>query len=113
MLFGGVDVGLDLAGADPVELNALAHAVRRGQGLLSGPDLEAGPLLLAVGDLVVVSSAAGPDRDVVPDVGVVGQVVACDPARQSLVVDFPIAGQYKLTATEAGRHLSYGYGPPP
>ncbi len=103
---------LELDGHDPAELNALAHAVRRAQGLLSGPDLEAGSLLLAAGDIVVVSSPPDGDRDVLPDVGVVGQVVACNPHRQSLIVDFPIAGQYRLTSTDAGRHLSYGYAIP-
>ena len=103
--------GLELDGEDPGELNELARAVRRGQGLVIGPDLDVGPMVLAAGDLVVVSAGAGA-RDVVPDVGVLGQVVTCDPARQSLVVDFPIAGEYHLTAAEAGRHLSYGYALP-
>ncbi|MEZ5378243.1 MAG: hypothetical protein R2733_17180 [Acidimicrobiales bacterium] len=104
--------GPALDGDDPGELNGLAHAVLRAQGLLSGPDLEAGSLLLAAGDLVVVSAAADGNGDLVPDVGVLGQVVACDPARQSVVVDFPIAGHYRLTTAEAGRHLSYGYALP-
>ncbi len=110
----GDDAGhfVELDGADPVELNALAHAVRRAQGLLSGPDLEAGSLKLAAGDLVVVSSTSASERELVPGVGVLGQVAVCDPARDSLVLDFPIAGRYRLTASEAGRHLSYGYALP-
>ncbi len=103
---------LCIEGDDPIGINEVAHAVQRVRGLLNGPDIAAGVLRLAAGDLVVVAHPAPADSDLVPDVGVLGQVVAADPAQQSIVVDFPICGLYRLSATEAGTHLVYGYALP-
>jgi hypothetical protein len=64
-------------------------------------------LALAAGDQVVVVDS--PPAVGLPDVGVVGQVVAASPAAASVLVDFPIAGRLRIDAATAGRTLDYGY----
>ncbi|MGE0728518.1 MAG: hypothetical protein AB7O92_07920 [Acidimicrobiia bacterium] len=93
--------------AEAAELNRMARAERRALGQLAGPDLIAGWLALAAGDQVVVVDS--PPALGLPDVGVVGQVVAASPDAGSVLVDFPIAGHFRIDATTAGRTLDHGY----
>ena len=101
--------------AEADQLNTFARAFRRLQGHLDGPDVAAGDFDLAAGDHVVVRAASHASGSAVvelPEVGVLGQVVAVDSDAKSLTVDFPIAGRYQITTDEAGRHLALGYAMP-
>ncbi len=93
--------------AEAAELNRLARSERRALGQLAGPDLIVGGLALAAGDQVVVVDSAPALR--LPDVGLVGQVVAASPGAGSVLVDFPIAGRFRIDAATAGRTLDHGY----
>jgi hypothetical protein len=95
--------------AEARTLNELVRRFRREQAHLVGPDLAAGDLAFAAGDQVIVATESSDGDGVVPDVGVLGQVVTVDAGKGQLTVDFPIAGRYRLSAEEAGRHLDYGY----
>jgi len=104
-----------LAAADDTDaaaLNELARAFRRLHGRLSGPDVDAGGLRLAAGDQVVVRSRPGfgrGGRDGLPDVGVLGQVIAVEVGGSGVAVDFATAGRCRISLDDAGRHLGYGY----
>jgi hypothetical protein len=101
-----------LIAADATEartLNDLVRRFRREQAHLVGPDLAVGELAFAAGDQVIVATESSDSDGVVPGVGVLGQIVAVDAGKGCLTVDFPIAGRYRLSAEEAGRHLDYGY----
>lgn len=93
--------------AEAAMLNRLARAERCRLGQIDGPEIGAGDMVLGRGDQVVV--AAEPAGLELPDVGVVGEVVAVSPGRRGVTIDFPIAGRYHLDADTAGRHLDYGY----
>jgi len=98
--------------ADAAALNELAGAFRRLHGRLSGPDVNAGGLRLAAGDQVVVRSRPGFGRgggDGLPDVGVLGQVIAVEVGGSGVAVDFATAGRCRISLDDAGRHLGYGY----
>jgi hypothetical protein len=101
--------------AEAVELNKLARAFRRIDGHLDGSDVTAGNLQLALGEQVVVQTeteASDGSAQLLPDVGVLGQIVAVNSTGGSITVDFPIAGRFRLTTEEAGRFLAYGYALP-
>jgi hypothetical protein len=75
----------------------------------------AGNLQLALGEQVVVQTeteASDGSAQLLPDVGVLGQIVAVNSTGGSITVDFPIAGRLRLTTEEAGRFLAYGYALP-
>ena len=88
-------------------LNQFARTERRRLGYLTGPDLAAGLLLLAAGDQVVVG--ASPGHAVLPDEGVVGQVLAVSVGTGHVSIDFPVWGRVRIDAATAGRYLTYGY----
>jgi len=80
-----------MVAVDPVELDELerrARAMLRRDGTLRGPDVDLGPLDVAVGDRVVVRH----DLEGCPPPGTLGSVVSVDSERVSCTVDFATWG---------------------
>jgi hypothetical protein len=88
------------------ELTTLARTLLRREGVVRGPDLDLGPLDVAVGDRVVIEREL---RDGPPP-GTPGSVVAVDTGRESCTVDFATWGTLDVGCdTEAAAALAHDY----
>lgn len=87
----GTQAEAPMAATDPVELEELEWRARdllRRDGTLQGPDLDLGPLDVAVGDRVVTRQHLGDG----PPPGTLGTVVSIDMERMSCTIDFATWG---------------------
>jgi hypothetical protein len=74
------------------DLERTARDLLRGDGTLSGPDVNLGPLDVAVGDRVIVKDPL----DGGPPPGTLGSIVSVDPQRVSCTVDFATWGTLEV-----------------
>jgi hypothetical protein len=83
--------------ADKDDLERTARALLRQDGTLRGPDVDLGPLDVAVGDRLVVQQQldGGPPR------GTLGSVVLVDAEHESCTVDFATWGTLQVDADSA------------
>lgn len=106
----GTATEVPMVAADPVELDELqrrARALLRRDGVLRGPDLDLGPLDVAVGDRVIMHDHELSDS---PPPGTMGSVVAVDSKRGTCTVEFATWGALEVgsDSTEAAV-LSHDY----
>ena len=88
------------------ELERTARELLRGDGTLCGPDVDLGPLDVAVGDRVILKDPL----DGGPPPGTLGSIVSVDPQRVSCTVDFATWGTLEVDRdSEEAAVLAHDY----